>query len=1228
MDSRRRKISILIITSLIISLSILFGCSGSGGMHPENTVFTPAFNADLFIGYLYAPISSTSQAGMVILQQSSPPDGYTAVPGSNIVTENNPETTLVTTNSSGQFVINVSDLNGRAGNDNGKLIIANPPSSGEFRNCASISHRIYQWSEESEITRLILHPNARNIYVGEVIQLYAKAVLVDGNCRYIPSNQVTWQVSNENIASISSTGVLTGISEGEVDVTITSGNLTCTGKAHIKAREAATYSLSGTVADSNGVAVENAVVCILGMDVVSVTNNAGRYIIPGLFADTDLTVMVYYRGVFQYSEIIRLTSDTTLNITIPPDAPQNGSIQGTITSDGTLLSGVLVSAGDFSTTTDSNGQYSIIGVPPGTYKFTFTKSAYVSIELYREIAAAQTAPLDVIMTQAASVTSGTLNGRVVDYLGNGISGASVEYSTRIRFPGRGAATTDSNGYFSFPNVPAGSYRIQAEKAGYSIGCLDIAVNVGQETNARITLHQLLSIQIDPTNPSAPKGLTKQFTATGIFSNNTTRDITTEVNWSSSTETTATISNSGITKGVASAINIGTSTITATDPVTGKNAFTTLTVTAAELVSIQADPTNPTIAKGTTRQFTATGTYTDNTTQDITGQVTWSSFNESAATISNLTETKGLASGINTGSADITASLGGITSLASTLTVTNAALVSLQVTPTSFTIAKGYTKQFMANGTFTDGTSQDLTSVVTWYSSDEAAAGISNTSGTKGLATSVNAGSTNITAQLGAITSPTAVLTVTSAVLVSIQVSPTNQSIAKGLTKQFNATGTYSDTTTQDLTTQVTWNSGNPSVASISNTAGTKGLATSINNGISNITATSGAITSPTSILTVTAAQLSSIQITPSNPSIVLGATTQFTATGTYTDSSTQDITTSVTWNSSNSGIAAISNASGTKGLATAVEIGTSQITAILGSVTSPISVINSKSGYQFACKWGTNGTSDGQFDHPIGATVDSAGNVYVTDAYNDRVQKFSSGGSFITKWGTDGSGDGQFKEPYGIFADLFGNIYVTDFWNNRIQKFDTNGSFVLKWGTNGSADGQFQFPFGVALDSSGNSLYASDMSNFRLQKFNSIGTIVTKWGANGSGDGQFSTSCGVAVDSLGNVYVADNNNNRIQKFDSSGSFITKWGVYGTANGQFKCPNGIAVDSLDNVFVVDCNNCRIQKFNSNGLFITKWGSNGSSDGQFNNPSGIAVDSSGNVYVVDTYNHRIQKFIPDP
>jgi Protein of unknown function (DUF3443)/Bacterial Ig-like domain (group 2) len=168
------------------------------------------------------------------------------------------------------------------------------------------------------------------------------------------------------------------------------------------------------------------------------------------------------------------------------------------------------------------------------------------------------------------------------------------------------------------------------------------------------------------------------------------------------------------------------------------------------------------------------------------------------------------------------------------------LVSIAVTPTSPSIALGIAEQFTAMGTFADGSKQNVTTLVTWSSTNTAVATISNTSALNGLATSKGTGSTTITAMSGNV-SNTATLTVVSKALVSIAVAPATWNMPTNTTVQYTATGTYSDNSILDLTTSVsvTWTSTIPAVAIISNATGSQGLATSVAPGTTLIAARSG-----------------------------------------------------------------------------------------------------------------------------------------------------------------------------------------------------------------------------------------------------------------------------------------------------------------------------------------------------------------------------------------------------
>lgn len=354
-------------------------------------------------------------------------------------------------------------------------------------------------------------------------------------------------------------------------------------------------------------------------------------------------------------------------------------------------------------------------------------------------------------------------------------------------------------------------------------------------------------------------------------------------------------------------------------------------TMVNLVSIEVTPEKPSIGLGTHQQFMATGIFSNNTRQDITTTVTWSSEVEAVATISNEAGSKGLAVSTAVGSTTITATTGTISG-STTLTVTPATLVSISVLPANPSIGLGTTLQLTALGTFSDNTTQDITTSVDWTSSDNTVATIGDTSGSKGSATALAAGSTTIVASSGGISSST-VLTVSAVSLVSISVTPQNKTVRQQSSVQYSAMGTFSDNTTQDITASVIWSSSNTAIAAISNAAGSKGLAIAVGPGSTTITASLGDISGSTS-LTVSPATLVSIAVTPAITITSFDTNIQYKAIGTYSDNTTEDLTQVVTWSSSNPSIATISNEPGSKGLATTDhKIGSTTITATLGGIS-------------------------------------------------------------------------------------------------------------------------------------------------------------------------------------------------------------------------------------------------------------------------------------------------------
>ncbi|HVN92112.1 MAG TPA: Ig-like domain-containing protein [Terracidiphilus sp.] len=269
---------------------------------------------------------------------------------------------------------------------------------------------------------------------------------------------------------------------------------------------------------------------------------------------------------------------------------------------------------------------------------------------------------------------------------------------------------------------------------------------------------------------------------------------------------------------------------------------TVTAAAVTLTSIGVSPASPSISAGATQQFTATATYSDGSTGNVTGSVIWASLKQSVATVSPT----GLATGVGAGSTTITATMSGVTGSA-TLTVTAAAVTvtSIGVSPATPNISSGATQQFTATATYSDGSTANVTATATWASSNPAVATINSS----GLATGASPGSATISATLSGKMG-SAVLTVVSSTPKSIAVTPANPSFANGSTQQFTATATYGDGSTANVTSSVTWSSSNTAVATISSS----GLATGQGSGTSTISAKMDGVTgSTTATVTVSGA---------------------------------------------------------------------------------------------------------------------------------------------------------------------------------------------------------------------------------------------------------------------------------------------------------------------------------------------------------------------------------------
>ncbi|HKQ70542.1 MAG TPA: Ig-like domain-containing protein [Polyangiaceae bacterium] len=497
-------------------------------------------------------------------------------------------------------------------------------------------------------------------------------------------------------------------------------------------------------------------------------------------------------------------------------------------------------------------------------------------------------------------------------------------------------TTGNDAIASVSNASGAQGLLTSINAG-STTVSATAFGITGSTSVTVTSPALNQVVVTPIAPSRPTGQQVQFTATAIFDNGTQRNVTGQAMWASSNTAVATVGNNG----QVTTTGAGSSVITAT--FNGTSGTSTLTVTAATVVSITVAPIALTLPAGTVQQFQASAIFSDNTSQNITGQATWSSSVPAVAGVGTNGFMRGRVTALTAGTADIRATWQGITG-SSTLTVTAATIVSVQVTPIDESLTVGNTLQYAAVAIYSDGTSRTVTGQSTWVSTVPSVAGITTggqgmgggMGGNRGQAKGLSAGTTTIRATFSGITGTTT-LTVTDAKLVTIQVTPFSPKLPVGFVTAFYATGIYSDNTTQDLTLTATWASSAGGVAGVSNSGATKGRVTPIAAGGATITATYQGVLGKSDV-TVSQATLQSITIAPAATRIAVQGELQYTATGTFSDASQLDVTQYATWLSSVPGVADVSNAVSTRGLAKGLATGTVTISAVRDAITGTASL--------------------------------------------------------------------------------------------------------------------------------------------------------------------------------------------------------------------------------------------------------------------------------------------------
>ncbi len=578
------------------------------------------------------------------------------------------------------------------------------------------------------LVSIAVTPSNPSIAAGTQQQFTASGTYSDGSHQNLTSS-ATWTSSAPPVATISSGGLATAVAAGGTTIQAASGSIT--GSTGLTVTATPNFTLSASPASLN-VGQGN-----------QVTSTIATTISGGFNSSISLSAS-------------GMPSSTTVSFN-PSTIPAPGSGNSTMTI--TVGSSTLV--GTYPITVTGNGGGTQQNV---TVALTVTPTSTTISYVQGNYTTPQTPQTTVSVTFNAAQAAGDLNVVVVGWNDSTAVVTSVADNSGNTYT-LGVGPTVISGSLSQSTYYAKN--IAAAPAGAN------SVTVTFATAAAYPDIRILEYSgADGNNPVDVTAASSGNSATSSSGSATTTNPTDLIFGANIVLTTTSGPGSGFTSRLLTSPDgdiaedqavMATSSYSATAPLLSSGpwimqmvAFRTPSGSPA-LVSIAVTPSNPSIAAGTQQQFTASGTYSDGSHQNLTSSATWTSSAPPVATISS----GGLATAVAAGGTTIQAASGSITG-STGLTVPPPSLVSIALTPTNSSIVVGGQQQFTATGTYGDGSQQNLTSSVTWTSSAPSVATI----GSGGLATGVGAGSTTIQAASGSVNGSTG-LTVTTQVLHSI-----------------------------------------------------------------------------------------------------------------------------------------------------------------------------------------------------------------------------------------------------------------------------------------------------------------------------------------------------------------------------------------------------------------------------------------------------------------------------
>ncbi len=806
-----------------------------------------------------------------------------------------------------------------------------------------------------------LSPDA-SIYSGGQLSFAAEGTYSDGSTLPL-TNKVTWHSSAIDIAQIDDKGILTGLNTGSVEVKasyegiesniinaritdaiLTSMNISVKSlsselsEASIYSGGQLSFAAEGIYSDGSTSPLTNKVTW--HSSAVDIAQIDDKGILTGINTGT-VEVKAFYEGIESNIINVRITDAilSSMTISVTPDASIYSGGQLSFAAEG------IYSDGSTSLLTNKvTWHSSAIDIAQIDDKGILTGLNTGSVDVKASYEGIESNIINVRITDAIlssiAISVKSLSPEASIYSGGQLSlAAEGTYSDGSTLPLTNKVTwyssdvdiaqIDDKGILT--GVAIGTVQVKASYEGIESNIINVSI-----TDAILTSMNISVKSLSP-DTSIYSGGQLVFAAEGIYSDGSISPLTNKVNWHSSDVDIAQIDDKGILTGV----NIGTVEVKASYEGIESNIIN-VRITDAILtsmnISVKSLSSDASIYSGGQLSLAAEGTYSDGSTLPLTNKVTWYSSDVDIAQIDD----KGILTGVAIGTVEVKASYEGIESNIINVRITDAILSSLTISITpDASIYSGGQLSLAAEGIYSDGSTSPLTNEVTWHSSDVDIAQIDD----KGILTGVNTGTVEVKASYEGIESNIINVSITDAILLSLEATPAIISVPKGVPITLKVNATLSDSSIVDVTKWVDWSHSSVADSILESTF------VEYEEGKYQVIASLQGIHSNVVDITVTEAEVVSILITPKTDlTVYRNDPLQLTAIGTYTDGSEQNITTTAEWHSNEPGIIAVTN----KGLANYIKDGEAPIYASVGTVRSNVISINGVS-LSFSYELDTNG---------------------------------------------------------------------------------------------------------------------------------------------------------------------------------------------------------------------------------------------------------------------------------